>query len=172
MDNGKSEDLQSIQAYNLHPKSASFASQAYYILPLNDQELTANSNSLISRSLRPRDSWWRIDRINVGKVSQEGFQREETAEYALISRQSLIARDRYHKPHLVVTKKREIDARNHCYGDVELRARQSVELLHDGSRSQRFGLWSVVSSKDLTSTECCFLSWFNDSFKRARPRVY
>jgi hypothetical protein len=33
-------------------------------------------------------------------------------------------------PYLVITEQCEINARNHRNGDIELRARQAVELLH------------------------------------------
>jgi hypothetical protein len=54
--------------------------------------------------------------------------------------------------YLIITEQREIDARNHRNSDVELRARQAVELLHGEcclSKVQSCCFWSKRIEQDV-----------------------
>jgi hypothetical protein len=75
-------------------------------------------------------SWWRIDRVDFGEVFKERPQGEKTAHDTLICQIVSVIPDGLREAVLTVSKQRKVSA---CYnGDrhVELRARETIKLLH------------------------------------------
>lgn len=110
------------------------------------KRIPADSDSLIIGSLRWGRAGWRTLHIDLGKVPEERWKRQEATQYTL---QLLAVSEpaRGDRLYLVVTEQCKVETSDDGDGDVELRAREAVKLLHLGRRL--FAASSMTSLRQL-----------------------